>query len=87
MNPMEKPITLPLDAIGALELGQTVEAVNIVRQELGVDVADARTLIDVYTREHPPAPDRPRIPATVPGWLWVSAASLLLVLTVTFVWL
>ena len=38
MKTLERQLLLPLDAIGALELGKKPEAVRIVRQQLGVEL-------------------------------------------------
>ncbi|RZU47610.1 hypothetical protein EV700_0577 [Fluviicoccus keumensis] len=56
MKSMDRSTTLPLDAIGALELGQKPEAIRIVRQEMGMNPEEAGHLIDHYLKMHPVAP-------------------------------
>lgn len=50
---------LPLSAIGALALGQRIQAIKIVRAETALDLKTAKELVEAYEREHPdirPAP-------------------------------
>lgn len=71
MKTLERQTLLPLDAIGALELGQKPEAVRIVRQQLGVDMPVAQALIEGYLKQHP-VEIMPGFSADGSGhWLWL----------------
>lgn len=64
---------LPLSAIGALALGQRIQAIKIVRAETALDLKTAKELVEAYEREHPdirPAPVIERGESS--SWLWLS---------------
>lgn len=83
----ESSVRLPLDAVGALELGQKQEAVRIVRDTLGLDPARASELVERYLRQHPPHP----LPFTrlddSSRWLWTMLAGLTLLTLSGLIWL
>ena len=46
-------VRLPLSAIGALALGEKIEAIKIVRNETSLDLKAAKMLVEAYEKEHP----------------------------------
>lgn len=81
MKTLDRYGILPLDAIGALQLGQKSEAVRIVRQQLGVDRSAADELVDYYLRRHPVsfmpgAESRSRAPWLLPALLSLCACGI-----------
>lgn len=44
---------MPLDAIGALALGQKVEAIKIVRKENSLSLKEAKALVEAYEDNNP----------------------------------
>ena len=48
----EKPI-LPLAAVNALREGRKVEAIKLAREELGVDLKEAKQRVERYLRADP----------------------------------
>jgi hypothetical protein len=46
-------VRLPLSAIGALALGQKIQAIKIVRNETSLDLKAAKILVEAYEQEHP----------------------------------
>lgn len=79
MDSRHSPINLPLDAIGALTLGQRVDAIQIVRKELGLDINAAKALIEAYERQNPALQSTTTpITHTNAGWLWLLLGLLLL---------
>ena len=44
---------MPLDAIGALALGQKIEAIHIVRKEKALSLKEAKALVEAYERDNP----------------------------------
>jgi len=44
---------MPLDAIGALALGQKMEAIHIVRKEKALSLKEAKALVEAYERDNP----------------------------------
>ncbi len=49
-DPATQPPQLPSAAIEALIRGNTIEAIKIIRQELGLDLRDAKQAVDRYLR-------------------------------------
>lgn len=82
METMDKPVTLPLEAIGALELGQAPEAVRIVRMQFGISSEDAQLLVDDYARRHPPASGGPAVDHGLPLWIPASVILTMVVLAI-----
>jgi predicted DNA-binding protein (MmcQ/YjbR family) len=80
MDNIQLKTNLPLSAIGALALGQKIQAIKIVRAETALDLKTAKELVEAYEREHPdirPAPLVDRNAADSP-WLWVSVLFLVI---------
>lgn len=48
-----RPVQLPPQAVAALLAGSKIEAIKIVRQVLGVDLKDAKGLVDTYVATDP----------------------------------
>lgn len=74
MDNIRLKTNLPLSAIGALALGQKIQAIKIVRTETSLDLQTAKALVEAYEREHPdirPAPVVYRDNGPSP-WLWLS---------------
>jgi hypothetical protein len=46
-------IEIPSAAIGALEQGNKIEAIKLVRAAHGLDLKDSKDMVDRYLREHP----------------------------------
>ena len=46
---------LPSDVIRAIEKGQKIEAIKILREETGIGLANAKVLVDRAWRTHGPA--------------------------------
>lgn len=44
-------VRLPLSAIGALALGEKIEAIKIVRNETSLDLKAAKMLVEAYEKE------------------------------------
>lgn len=53
MDNNQSTIRLPLSAIGALALGQKIQAIKIVRAETSLDLKAAKHLVEAYEKEHP----------------------------------
>lgn len=53
MDNTQSTIRLPLSAIGALALGQKIQAIKIVRAETSLDLKAAKNLVEAYEKEHP----------------------------------
>ena len=53
MDNTQSTIRLPLSAIGALALGQKIQAIKIVRAETALDLKAAKNLVEAYEKEHP----------------------------------
>ncbi len=47
------PPAFPLSAIPALERGQTIEAIKIVRLERGLGLKESKDLVDAYLKSRP----------------------------------
>ena len=47
------PLQLPPTAVAALEQGNTIEAIKIVRLERGLDLKDSKDLVDAYLKGRP----------------------------------
>lgn len=45
--------SLPATAIAALEQGQTIEAIKIVREEHGLGLKESKDLVDHYLKSRP----------------------------------
>ncbi len=50
---------LPANAIQLIEAGRLIDAIKLVRQELGVDLKGAKDLVDAYRLSHPTVSDPP----------------------------
>lgn len=74
MDNTQSTIRLPLSAIGALALGQKIQAIKIVRAETSLDLKAAKTLVEAYEKEHPDI--RPAHLMTTTNessaWLWLT---------------
>jgi len=46
-------LQLPAAAITALQMGNMIEAIRIVRRETGLGLKDAKDLVDAYVARHP----------------------------------
>ncbi|PTQ89051.1 ribosomal protein L7/L12 [Agitococcus lubricus] len=78
MDNMHYKTHLPLSAIGALALGQKIQAIKIVRQETALDLKTAKELVEAYEREHPdirPVHQHTQSQSLI--WLWLSLILLL----------
>ena len=70
---------LPLSAIGALALGQRLQAIKIVRDETALDLTTAQELVEAYERKYPDIHPEPAMGQNESAlWLWLST---LLVMT------
>ena len=49
----DPPRPLPPAAIAALSNGNKIEAIKIVRQEWGVDLKDAKDVVEAYVKTQP----------------------------------
>lgn len=45
--------SVPASAIPALEQGQTIEAIKIVREERGLGLKESKDLVDAYLKSRP----------------------------------
>jgi hypothetical protein len=50
---MEQKTTLPLEAVAALHRGNKIEAIKLVRAELGVDLKEAKQRVEQFLRTDP----------------------------------
>ena len=50
---MDKQQPLPAAAVAALQAGNKIEAIKIVRAAQGIDLKDAKGAVDAYIRQHP----------------------------------
>ncbi len=57
---------LPDDVIAELEAGRKIEAIKLLRAHEGVDLKQARELVDAYMKQHPGVPAH-QIPQTDSG--------------------
>jgi hypothetical protein len=72
-------VRLPLSAIGALALGEKIQAIKIVRNETSLDLKPAKMLVEAYEQEHPdlrPAHLVARDNESS-AWLWLTTAAVL----------
>jgi hypothetical protein len=76
MDNTQSTIRLPLSAIGALALGQKIQAVKIVRAETSLDLNAAKTLVEAYEKEHPDIRPAHLMATTNESspWLWLMTA-------------
>lgn len=49
---MTKPIDLPVDVIDALHAGRKIEAIKLLRKHRGIDLKEAKDIVDAYAREN-----------------------------------
>ncbi len=73
MDSHRKTVSLPLDAIGALELGQKIDAIKIVRKEMHLDLKSAKDVVEAYEKQNPVthAPPHLDLDAGSPALLWL----------------
>lgn len=67
---------MPLNAIGALALGDKLEAINIVRKEKALSLKEAKALVEAYERDNPDLyPEYPLYPLPT-GFMWLTLSLL-----------
>lgn len=71
MNHSHQTTHLPLDAIGALALGQKIQAIKIVRSEKSLGLQEAKALVEAYEKEHPDIRPQHLIEHSASSSLWV----------------
>jgi len=62
---------MPLDAIGALALGQKTEAIHIVRKEKALSLKEAKALVEAYERDNPDLYPQNNLTQTPTSLLWI----------------
>ena len=72
-------VRLPLSAIGALALGEKIEAIKIVRNETSLDLKAAKMLVEAYEKEHPDLRPAHLVAkdSESSAWIWLTAAVVL----------
>ena len=85
---MEQKTKLPLEAVSALHRGNKIEAIKVVRTQLGVDLKEAKQLVEKFLRTEPSvqasfAEMRAR---SAPGTLWRLAAIIGVVAVLVYLW-
>ena len=53
INGSSNPSSLPLTAVAALEQGNTIEAIKVVRLERGLGLKESKDLVDAYLKSRP----------------------------------
>ncbi|MBH1971511.1 hypothetical protein FK216_09460 [Moraxellaceae bacterium AER2_44_116] len=79
MDNIHYTVRLPLSAIGALALGEKIQAIKIVRNETSLDLKAAKMLVEAYEQEHPdlrPAHLMAKDHESS-AWLWLTTAVVL----------
>jgi hypothetical protein len=58
LMPSVQPEPLPADVIAAIERGEKIEAIKLLRQHLGMSLAEAKDAVDARYAEHSSRPRR-----------------------------
>ena len=79
---------IPQTALAALRRGNKIEAIKIVRAELGLGLKEAKDAVEAYERAHPAPSSRSPIQHGDPsaGRTWLLVAVALAVLIACFVY-
>ncbi len=80
MESVNQSTNLPLSAIGALALGQKIQAIKIVRSERSLGLKEAKELVEAYEKEHPDIRPQAAIEKNNAPSLWLWLTSLFLVM-------
>lgn len=85
---MDQKPKLPLEAVAALHRGSKIEAIKVVRTQLGVDLKEAKQLVEEFLRTEPllQASFAEMRSRSGPGTLWWLAAIIGVVAVLAYLW-
>lgn len=58
---MNTEIELPADVVAELEANRKIKAIKLLRAHRGVDLKEAKELVDAYIAQHPSTSTRPML--------------------------